>query len=107
MAEPIFFARAEPLTLSEIAGFAGIEVPSGVDGSRTVSDASPLEMAGPGDLAYMDNARYADALAGTRAGVCLVSRRFAERTPPGTLALVTPQPYEAFARALARLYPGA
>jgi UDP-3-O-[3-hydroxymyristoyl] glucosamine N-acyltransferase len=84
MAEPIFFARAAPLTLSEIADIAGIVLPAGVDGSRAISDAAPLEMAGPGDLAYMDNARYADALAGTRAGVCLVSRRFADRPSPSS-----------------------
>jgi len=107
MAEPIFFPRAEPLTLSEIAGFAGIALPPGVEPSRTVADASALETAGPGDLAYMENAKYAGALAATRAGVCLVASRFADRAPPGTIALVAPRPYEAFAQALARLYPAA
>ena len=37
----------------------------------------------------------------------LVSKRFAGRVPAGTVALVTPQPYEVFAQALARLYPSA
>jgi UDP-3-O-[3-hydroxymyristoyl] glucosamine N-acyltransferase len=107
MAEPIFFPRAAPLSLAEVASFARAELPAGADGAALIADAAPLETAGPGDLAYMDNAKYAGALAATRAGVCLVSTRFAARAPPETVALVTPQPYEAFAKALARLYPGA
>jgi UDP-3-O-[3-hydroxymyristoyl] glucosamine N-acyltransferase len=107
MAEPLFFPRAAPLSLAELAQFAGAELPEGIDGAALVADAAPLETAGPGDLAYMDNARYADTLLSTRAGVCLVSKRFAGRVPPTTVALVTPHPYEAFAKALARLYPGA
>ena len=107
MAEPIFFPRAAPLSLAEVAGLAGTELPNGADGAALITDAAPLETAGPGDLAYMDNAKYADALGATRAGACLVSRRFAGRAPSGTVALVTPQPYDAFAKVLARLYPGA
>jgi UDP-3-O-[3-hydroxymyristoyl] glucosamine N-acyltransferase len=107
MAEPVFFPRAAPLSVAEVARLARVELPMGVDGDALIVDAAPLETAGPADLAYMDNAKYAAALAATRAGVCLVSKRFAERIPEGTIGLVTPQPYEAFAQALARLYPGA
>ena len=107
MAEPLFFPRAAPLSLAELADFAGAALPRGADGAALIADAAPLETAGPGDLVYMDNARYVDALSRTRAGVCLVSKRFAARVPPAAIALVTPHPYDAFARALARLYPGA
>ncbi len=107
MAEPVFFPRAEPLSLAAIAAIARVPLPAGVDGARTVTGAAPLETAGPSDLAYMDNAKYAEALAATRAGICLVSPRFADRVPDGCIALVTPKPYEAFAEALARLYPTA
>ena len=55
----------------------------------------------------MDNPKYVDALAATRAGVCLVAKRFAGRAPAGTVVLATARPYEAFAEALARLYPAA
>lgn len=107
MAEPSFFVPPQPLTLSEIAVLAGADLPSGADGSKVVRDASALETAGPDDLAYMDNPKYVDALSSTEAGACLVSSRFANRVPAGTVAIVTPQPYEAFAKALARLYADA
>lgn len=107
MAEPIFFPRAAPLSLAELAALARTELPPGVDGTATIAGAAALETAGPRDLAYMDSAKYAPALAATRAGIILVSPRFAARAPAGALVLVTPQPYAVFAAALARLYPGA
>ena len=99
MAEASFFPRAEPLSVADIAALARIDLPHGACGTATISGAAPLETAGPDDLVYMDNAKYAEVLGSTRAGACLVSKRFAGRVPAGTVALVTPQPYEAFAQA--------
>ncbi len=54
--------------------------PTGADAHpRDRRGVAPLETAGPDDLAYMDNASYAEALGATRAGACLVSPRFAGR----------------------------
>jgi UDP-3-O-[3-hydroxymyristoyl] glucosamine N-acyltransferase len=107
MAEPVFFPKALRLTLAEVAEVAGATLPAGIDGGEMIAGAAPLEAAGRDDLAYMDNAKYVDALASTRARACLVSRRFASRVPEGTIALVTAQPYRAFAVILSRLYPSA
>ncbi len=60
-----------------------------------------------GELAYMDNPRYARALETTTATACFVSKRFASLVPGHTIALVTPEPYRAFAKALAVIYPSA
>jgi UDP-3-O-[3-hydroxymyristoyl] glucosamine N-acyltransferase len=55
----------------------------------------------------VDNPRYLSLFATTAAGACLVAERFSGKAPPGTIALVTPEPYRAFARALALFYPDA
>ncbi len=107
MSEPIFFPQPQPLPLREIAAIAAAVLPDGVDPDSRILGVAPLEVAGPDDLAYMDNPKYADALAATGAKACLVSRRFAEKVPAGTVALVTEQPYRAYADVLARLYPAA
>ena len=70
MAEANFFPRAEPLSVADIAALARIELPHGARGTATISGAAPLETAGPGDLVYMDNAKYAAVLGSTRAGAC-------------------------------------
>jgi UDP-3-O-[3-hydroxymyristoyl] glucosamine N-acyltransferase len=107
MSEPTFFPQGVALSLGEVAALAGAVLPEGADPDRVVSRVAPLEAAGPDDLAYMDNPRYGDALATTRAGICLVSRRFAGRVPKSTVALVTGQPYQVYADILARLFPSA
>lgn len=107
MVDPDFFPRTSALSLRDIAEIAGVPVPDGADPDRLVEGVAPLETAAPEDVAYMDNPKYADALAATRAGICLVSKRFSARVPAGTVALVTPEPYRAFAKVLARFYPSA
>ena len=107
MSEPVFFPKNPPLTLRQIAEIAGAALPEGADPDSTVSGVAPLESAGGNDLAYMDNPKYADALARTGARACLVSRRFAAKVPAATVALVIDQPYHAYAEILARLYPAA
>ena len=106
MSEPFFFPPGAPLALPEICALSGVAIPEGALDLRVTAVAS-LEDAGPGDLAYMDNARYAGALAATHAGICLVSRRFAAKVPTTTCALVVPDPYRAYAAVLGRLYPSA
>jgi UDP-3-O-[3-hydroxymyristoyl] glucosamine N-acyltransferase len=107
MSEPVFFPKGQPLPLRDIAGIAGAALPAGVDPDSVISGVAPLDSAGERDLAYMDNPKYAGALATTAAKACLVSRRFAAKVPAATLALVTEQPYRAYAEVLARLYPAA
>ncbi|MDN3590289.1 UDP-3-O-(3-hydroxymyristoyl)glucosamine N-acyltransferase [Methylobacterium adhaesivum] len=107
MADPIFFSPDTTLSLGAIAEALGVSLPPGTDPDAILTGAAPLETAGPGDVAYMDNARYGDALAQTRAGLCLVSPRFAPRVPSGTVALVLRDPYRAYAGLLGRLHPDA
>ncbi|WP_332687215.1 UDP-3-O-(3-hydroxymyristoyl)glucosamine N-acyltransferase [Bosea sp. (in: a-proteobacteria)] len=107
MADPSFFPVATSLSFNEVASLCGLALPEGADPARRVEGAAPLETAGAADAAYMDNPKYVAALAGTAAGLCFVSPRFAERVPAGTVALVTPAPYHAFARLLATFHPQA
>lgn len=107
MSDAVFFAPRASLTLAAVAETAGIGLPERADPDAPITGAAPLESAGPGDLAYMDNARYGDALSQTRAGACLVSQRFAGRVPAATVALVVRDPYSIYARLLAALHPEA
>jgi UDP-3-O-[3-hydroxymyristoyl] glucosamine N-acyltransferase len=107
MADPVFFPVATSLDFGEVAAMSGTALPEGADPTRRVTGAAALEIAGAADIAYMDNPKYTEALAGTAAGLCLVSPRFAARVPAGTVALVTPAPYHVFARILATFFPSA
>ncbi len=107
MSDPHFFTAQTRLSFRDVAEAAGVPLPEGADPARTLAGAAPLDRAGPDDLAYMDNARYGEALAATGAGLCLVSPRFAPRVPVGTVGLVLRDPYRAYAGLLGRLHPDA
>jgi UDP-3-O-[3-hydroxymyristoyl] glucosamine N-acyltransferase len=105
MEHPGFFAKAGPFTLAEVAKATGAEVT--VEGERRVDDIRPLLEAAPSQLSFFDNRKYLPQLLETQAGACLIAPQFVDRMPQGTVALVTKQPYRAFAAALALFYPEA
>ncbi len=59
---------------------------------------APLQSAGPDDVSFLDNRRYAELLAATKAGAVIVHPDFAGRLPP--------EPRGGDAGALCRLGPG-
>jgi len=107
MDHPGFFDRAGPFALGEVAKAAGAEILAGCEPGQIIEDVKPLSDAGARHVSFLDNKKYLDALAATRATACLVHPAVAARVPAGTAALVTKQPYRGFALALALFYPGA
>ena len=57
-----------------------------------------LDEAGPMHLAFFDNLKYADQLAATKAGACLVSPRFEAQVPAHVAVLRAAQPFRAFVK---------
>ncbi|MGA9866986.1 MAG: UDP-3-O-(3-hydroxymyristoyl)glucosamine N-acyltransferase [Acetobacteraceae bacterium] len=90
LGDPRFFRRTGPHTLAVIAEAAGGVV--AVDDGRRLSGLAPLGLAGPNDVSYLDNRRYAGSLAATRAGAVLVAPDAAAKVPPGTAAVVCTAP---------------
>jgi UDP-3-O-[3-hydroxymyristoyl] glucosamine N-acyltransferase len=103
-ADPRFHPAGQPLTLAEAAVIAGGELRGG-DPALRITDVGPLDRAGEGEVSFLDNRRYAAQLAATRAAAVVLAEDFAPRLPAGVAAIVTAQPYLAFARIAARLHP--
>jgi UDP-3-O-[3-hydroxymyristoyl] glucosamine N-acyltransferase len=107
MTEPLFFARPKGLTVDEIATLTGAVARAGTPPERRVAGIAPLDRAGPTDLSFMQDVALGRAFAATRAGVCLVTERFAADAPSHVAVLVTAAPYKAFVAVAQALYPGA
>ena len=105
MADPRFFERAGPQLLGVLAASCGAELLDNANAARVVSDVAPLETAGPSDLTFLDNRKYADAFAHSRAGAAFVRASMTGAAPAGMALLVTEQPYRAFALAARVFYP--
>jgi UDP-3-O-[3-hydroxymyristoyl] glucosamine N-acyltransferase len=97
-----FFVRTGPHSLAAIAALAGAEVAAG---DALFSGVAPLQSAGPEDVSFLDNRRYAELLAATKAGAVILHPDFASKVPVGTVAVVTPEPYVAWAKVSALFHP--
>jgi len=97
-----FFRRSGPYPLAVIASTAcGIadEVELLLEG------VAPLQTAGPNEVSFLDNRRYASALDRTLAGAVIVHPDMAARVPTTAVAIVTSEPYAGWARVAALFYP--
>jgi len=107
MEHPGFFERRGPFEVGELARRIGGEVEKLTNPTALVHDVRPLDLAGRGDLTFIDNRKYVDALATTRAEFCLVPPALVERLPKSTQPIVMRLPYHGFAAALQVFYPDA
>ncbi len=112
MADGRFFHNAGEFTLEELVaevtgqgGSAGLYRNS--DSNKRVRDVAPLDTAGAEDISFLDNPKYADALSKTKAGACIVNKKYAEKAPANTALIISENPYHAYAVIAAKFYPDA
>ncbi|MBU6457137.1 MAG: UDP-3-O-(3-hydroxymyristoyl)glucosamine N-acyltransferase [Bradyrhizobium sp.] len=98
MAEPTFFEQPPVSTLADIAALTGAHLVDASRGSQQVKDLASLDEAGPQHLTFFDNLKYADQLATTKAGACLVGARFEASVPAHVAVLRANQPFRAFVK---------
>jgi UDP-3-O-[3-hydroxymyristoyl] glucosamine N-acyltransferase len=103
--DPRFFERRGPYSVAEIAHCLGAELAGIQLPERMISGLAALKTAGPLDVSFLDNRRYAHHLAATKAGAVIVHPEFLGRVPAGTVAIVTPEPYAGWAKASTLFYP--
>ena len=96
MAQPTFFEHQPPSTLGGIAALTKAHLVDSTRAGQQVRGLASLDQAGPMHLAFFDNLKYADQLASTKAGACLVSPRFEASVPPHVAVLRAAQPFRAF-----------
>ncbi|HET8725395.1 MAG TPA: UDP-3-O-(3-hydroxymyristoyl)glucosamine N-acyltransferase [Anaeromyxobacteraceae bacterium] len=88
-------------TLGELADRVGGRVEG--DGSLRIERVMPLEEAGPHDVSFFANRKYAQAFAGTRAGAVIVGE--GEAAEPGRNLLRAANAYLAFAKVSTLFHP--
>ena len=107
MSDPTFFPPPKPATVADVCSWTGATVDDERAAYVVLQGVGPLDTAGPGDLTFLDNKKYVDNLTATRASACLVHSRFVDKVPAGVVAIVTTDPYRAFATVVGRFYPAA
>jgi len=96
MAQPSFFEPPPPSTLADIAALTTADLIDRSRADQQVRGLASLDQAGPMHLTFFDNVKYADQLASTQAGACLVNARFEASVPAHVAVLRAAQPFRAF-----------
>jgi UDP-3-O-[3-hydroxymyristoyl] glucosamine N-acyltransferase len=105
MSQPYFFPTPPMITLEALCAATGAVLADAAHASRVVQGIAPLENAGEGALSFLDNAKYAEQAATTGASACFLAEKFKDKLAPGCAALISREPYRAFAKAAALLFP--
>jgi len=106
MSDPVFFPPVDPVSLQTLAEWAEADLVRG-EPERLIAGVGPIEDADEGVLVFFDNPAYLDKLGETRAGACILARKHVDKAPDAVAILVSNDPYRAWAKVLARLYPDA
>jgi UDP-3-O-[3-hydroxymyristoyl] glucosamine N-acyltransferase len=99
-----FFARNGPHDLATVAEAARAIAPRS---DLLLYGLAPLQAAGPHEVSFLDNRRYAAALEKTMAGAVILHPDMRARLPAGAVPIVTTEPYEAWARVAKLFHPTA
>ncbi len=97
-----FFAHSGPHPLAAIALAAGGSAPAV---EKLFFGIAPLQSAGPDQVSFLDNRRYAGALEQTMAGAVVIHPEMVERVPAATIAITTIAVYEGWAHVAALFHP--
>ncbi|MDP6897376.1 MAG: LpxD N-terminal domain-containing protein, partial [Rhodospirillales bacterium] len=88
-----------------MAKIANATITGDVAPDQTFADVKALSEAGPEDVSFLDNKRYADTFSTSEAGACVVEAAYADRAPSGMALLVSDAPYLGYALIAAAFYP--
>jgi UDP-3-O-[3-hydroxymyristoyl] glucosamine N-acyltransferase len=102
-----FFPPSAGLSLAAIAEATGARLAGSVSPETLICQVAPLELAGAGDLTFLENTAYAKFAPGTGANACFLVERQAALLPAHCAALISNEPYRAFAKAAGLLFPSA
>ena len=97
MADARFFSSNGPFTLDEIALKTSSKLADGSKGDVKIENIAPLKGASEKSIAFFENPKYFSDLQNTQAAACFVSEKYSDKLPSSCTALVSAEPYRAYA----------
>ena len=105
MTDPRFFKKQAARSLAELAGIASGVLSEGADLGMRIEDVAALDVAGNGQISFLDNVRYKSSFMESKASACIVSEEMAKFAPKGMALIISKSPYKSYARVAQAFYP--
>lgn len=100
-----FFSPVRSFSLREIAEIGGCTLEKDASAELMISDIATLESASQGQLSFMHNTKYLNALRTCQASACIVPHALEVDTPASMVLLYSENPYASYARIATAFYP--
>lgn len=98
--------RCGPFDIEELAEISGAECYRGKNNNtRPFKDVASLERAQREEVSFLSNRHYLNVLQQSQAGLVVMSPSFKDKMPDHMCALLTKDPYLAWARIVGKFYP--
>lgn len=91
----------EPIAVTEIAAFIGAELEG--DDTLMATGINEIHKVEPGDISFVDFAKYYDACLRSAATIIIINKKVA--CPPGKVLLVSDDPFSAYVKLVKRFRP--
>ena len=104
MPDPRFFEDLGPIRLGDLADLTGAGLADPRVGERLVSGVAVVTRAGPDNVTFLADRKYAASLAAGQAGACFLPAALAQAAPAGCAVLTHANPQAAYAMAARRLH---
>ncbi|MCF6401830.1 UDP-3-O-(3-hydroxymyristoyl)glucosamine N-acyltransferase [Chitinophaga filiformis] len=91
----------EPIAVTEIAAFIGAELEG--DDTLMATGINEIHKVEPGDISFVDFAKYYDACLKSAATIIIINKKVA--CPPGKVLLVSDDPFSAYVKLVKRFRP--
>ncbi len=105
MADPRFFQKSPARTLGELAVIAGGKLADDAAADILIDDVAPLDQAGAGQISFLDNRKYKDSFAASKAAAAIVAEPLASLAPSGMALIISKNPYKSYALVAQAFYP--
>lgn len=105
MPDAQFFRTDLSFTLKELVEVVGGELQNPALAERVISGVAPVDVAAETDITFLSNSKYAAAAFETQAGACIIHPKYADKLPKNTAAVLSENPYVAYAKIAAKLHP--
>jgi UDP-3-O-[3-hydroxymyristoyl] glucosamine N-acyltransferase len=103
MSDKSFFNISEPMAVQKLAEIGACKVHG--DSSLVITGVAPLDSAKDGDVTFLSNPKYAESLALSKAGACILAEKYIGKAPESMTLLVSENPYASYANIATAFYP--
>lgn len=108
MSDPRFYTKKPSRTLDEVAAYLSCNIIArGVvfnPKEFVVNSIAPIEEAGPGDITFLNNEKYASKLSSCMASACIVKTGTHEKLRDNMCFIESPNPYYSYAKSIELFY---